>query len=131
MENTDISILKNVVINNKLNISIPYNSSANSPFLVFQSNPKQYPMLIHSISLNYDISNTATNYVFYVEIDGITIDNNNYQQLSLNAQVFDFVPTGKAFKVPAGSLITIHAYNNGGATANGSISISIVEEIIN
>ena len=59
MDNTDISILKNVVINNKLNISIPYNSSANSPFLVFQSNPKQYPMLIHSISLNYDISNTA------------------------------------------------------------------------
>lgn len=130
MENTDMNILKNVVINNKLNISIPYTSSASSPFLVFQSNPNQFPMLIHSISLNYDVSNTATNYLFYIEIEGITIENNNYQQLSLNSQVFDFVPTGKAFKVPAGAIITIHAYNNSTNTTNGNISVSVVEEIL-
>ena len=119
--------LQNIRIKTINNISIPYSSNANSPYLVFETKAGVNGSKLISLDIAYDISNTATNYLFYFDIQGINIENNNFSPLSIQAGVFNFVPTGKEFILPPNSYVRIYAYNNNSSTTtNGSVSISVV-----
>ena len=119
--------ISNIRIKTINNISIPYTATATSPFLVFETKSGVNGSYLVSLSLAYDTSNTAVNYLFLFSFDGIDIENNNYSQLSTQAGVFDFVPTGVFFQLPANSYLRIYAYNsNSSNTTNGNISINAV-----
>jgi len=83
------------------------------------------PLLLHSLALIGD-STFIADYSFLVVLNGLNISNNTYALLAGAATGQDYVPTGKVYLIPANSTLDIYAYNSGGSSSTGHLSVLAV-----
>lgn len=128
------NILNNARISNKFNISIPYTqtTASNTPIYTFQGDSRGNT--IYSIAFNYDTTNTQPNYSFLYTIDGVDVDSgtpnsNNYSLFSASGG-YNPIPEGIGIPLGANGTIKIYSYMSGSTSTNGSISISILSEVL-
>ncbi len=89
----------------------------------------QYPCLLRSFNLSWD-TNFASTYSYYVKLQGLNINNNQFIAVSSGSGGKEYVPTGTAYLVPANATLDIFAYNSGSGSSAGHITIYAVFEII-
>ena len=128
----DLSVIKNSLIKQVFNISVPYTQTQapvendnNNLVNTYQSDYAylgNVPLLAKSVQITYD-STFLSNYKVKVVLEGLNIDNNQYNYAPANSSGFDYVPTGASFLIPAGARLKVYAFNANGASTNGTLNI--------
>ena len=131
----NLNVIKNSLIIPVFNYSIPYTNTtspiqndSNNIIELYKKGMSQLgniPLLLKSLFISYD-STFAQYYSMQVDLNGLNIDNNMFTPPPAGSSGFDYVPTGAAYFITAGSKLRIFAYNSGGATTNGTINVLAV-----
>lgn len=128
-----IDVIRNSLIIQHLNVSVASSATAipntSIPSTLTDGNGDKLsdylgpaPLLLHSIAITYT-STFQGSYSLYVKQPGLNIDNNKFSLPAASTSGFDYVPTGKAFLIPANSTLNIYAYNSGSATTAGVFNL--------
>lgn len=131
----DLNVIKNSLVIPVFNYSVS-SSNTTAPILNDSNNIVELsksgqsylgntPLLLKSLYITYD-STFLSDYSLLVRLNGLNIDNNQFTLAPGGSSGFDFVPTGSAYFIPAGSKLEVFAYNSGSATTNGTINILAV-----
>ena len=127
---TNASTLNRQVILNphfsqQLNISLSITTATAAAALkapIFTMTSGNYGSLLYALSFASD-SNTQANYSFMIDIAGVAIDKNTFQQLPIS-QNYNIVPSGICIKLPMSATIKVYAYYSGNSGVNGLVSIA-------
>lgn len=131
--NSNINVIGNSLVIQHFNITVPDTatsvpSTGGIPSFLTDQNGRmcsdrlgQSPLLLHSIAIQAS-SSFLSSYSILVQLNGLNIDNNNFNLLPSSSSGFDYVPTGKSYKIPAGSRLDVYAYNSTEATTAGVFS---------
>ena len=131
----DLNVIKNSLVIPVFNYSVS-SSNTTAPILNDSNNIVELsksgqsylgntPLLLKSLYITYD-STFLSDYSLLVRLNGLNIDNNQFTRPPGGSSGFDYVPTGSAYYIPAGSKLEVYAYNSGGASVNGTIDILAV-----
>jgi hypothetical protein len=126
-----LGVLVNPRLNQQLNIDIPQtitspNAAQTAP--IFSMQITGYGGYLYSLAMLVD-QQTQLNYLFFIQVDGVSIDNNTYFQMPIFLE-YDPIAEGTAWTLPAGANIKIYAYNALGSQIDGNISVSVtVDEV--
>ena len=90
-----------------------------APIAKFTTNPQ--PMYLNTVALGWD-TNTATNFKYWLVIEGITDANASFKSMSLSAQSINILDNN-IVPIPANAQITLYAYNFNSGTVAGKMQL--------
>ncbi len=121
-----LHVITNSNIVNKPNLDVSSSSTTASAAILTVATGS-FPVLLLSLQLLGD-STFVSDYSYKVTLAGLNIPD-NFQLLPSAATGVEIVPTGTAYLIPANSTLKVYAYNSGGASTDGHLSVYAVWDI--